>query len=90
MKFHRPDLKDRIGCFSVEDRLIRNEPEMVAEAMMGFVVVRAHYCFASRSICYQAYSHLFDKVPEGERAPEYEILVTTLDNHTHVHAERIT
>jgi hypothetical protein len=51
---------------------------MLFAVMKNFVVVRAEYDFSSAAIEYTAISPLFDKVPEGQRAPEYEITVTPL------------
>jgi hypothetical protein len=58
--------------------------------MQNFVVLDASYDYCRQGVEYLAISPMFDTVPDGGRAPEYEILVTSLGNVCNVQVKRLT
>jgi hypothetical protein len=80
----------RIGKFSVCDSERTTDRLYTLFGMMqNFVVLRADYDFSSQSIEYTAISPFFDVLPEGQRAPRYEVFVTYLPNDRQtIHVER--
>jgi len=70
-------MKDkRIGSFRIGKNFIDDNPELVRQVMGRMIIVRAEYMFGSY-INYTALSPEFDKVGEGYKAPEYEVILTT-------------
>ena len=70
-------MKDkRIGSFRIGKNFIDDNPKLVRQVMGRMIIVRAEYMFGSY-INYTALSPEFDKVGEGYKAPEYEVILTT-------------
>ena len=69
-------MKDmRLGSFRIGKNFIDDNPELVRQVMGRMIIVRAEYMFGSY-INYTALSPEFDKVGEGYKAPEYEVIIT--------------
>lgn len=66
---------NRIGKFTIADKLLRKSPLKILEAMSNFLVVEAKFSFYQRAVEYKAYSLLFDLVGIGFEIPEYEIVI---------------
>lgn len=65
------------GRFSVSRHLIDNEPEVVAEALSGIIVLDARYNYAMQKVDYVGKSaHFKHKVMVGQEAPEYTALIS--------------
>jgi hypothetical protein len=67
------DLRQRKGKILIYGEIVDNKPEDVMEILSHIVVVRAEFEFLYGGVYYYGYSHLFDPIPEGEIAPEYDI-----------------
>ena len=90
MKLNNLSLDRRYGSFLMDGAFLKNEPEVALLVMKNFLVTWAAYDMCRQGIEYKAMSHLFDVCPGGHRAPEYEIIVTRLDDVViDVIAERI-
>ena len=63
----------QLGKFSISEDLVRNNPEIVAEAFkaMRLVPVRVETHFYGKEIEYIGISEQFDKVEKGMKMPEY-------------------
>ena len=73
-------MKDkRIGTFRIRKELINGSPEVVRLIMGRVIVVRAEYMYGGY-IDYMAFSPEFDKIKEGDKAPEYDIVITNKMN----------
>ena len=80
----------RIGKFRIKDgeRTVDHLYTLFG-MMQNVVVLKADYDPCSACIVYTAISPFFDVVPEGQRAPWYEIFVTYLPNDRQsIHVER--
>lgn len=71
----------RLGRFSIGRGLIISDPEGVARAMEGAIVVKADLEWGD-DVTYLAFRPDFDPVPINERAPDYDILCTRNENGT--------
>ena len=65
----------QLGKFFISEDLIRNNPEIVAEAFkdMQLVVVRAESQFTFRELEYAGISPMFEEISKGLLLPEYKI-----------------
>jgi len=81
----------RFGRFRIRDYEISDARlARLHSIMQCFLVLDARYDMCWQSIEYRALSELFDVVPKGEMAPEYEIIVHESDGVVHdVEARRI-
>lgn len=64
-------MSSRKGHFSISRTLIKEEPEVVALAMSGMIVMRAECMLHTDAIEYWAMSEHFDEIELGEIVPEY-------------------
>lgn len=78
------DLRRRAGRFSIYTNAIDKDPESVMAVMSKMIIVRAETMFFDK-IDYTAISPLFQKIPMGERSPEYELV---MENGELLRAER--
>lgn len=72
---------NRIGSFRITletlDHLEEEQTATVLALLMAqVVIVRAECDYASRTIEYTAYCKGFDEVPQGEKPPTYQWLIT--------------
>jgi hypothetical protein len=67
----------QIGQFQMEEHLIESNPDNVARILMllNFVPLRVDRDPASFGYKYCGISDMFQKLPRGAMAPEYEIIV---------------
>lgn len=65
----------QLGEFFIPEDLIRNNPEIVAEAFkdMQFVAVRAEAIFIGKELEYAGISAKFEKIKKGTRIPRYRV-----------------
>ena len=66
----------RHGKFRICDQMIRCDPAEVMDLMGHVVVLRAEMVYTSNAIEYEAWSPLFEPVPEGCIIPRYEFYIT--------------
>jgi hypothetical protein len=65
----------RFGRFSIDGVLMEDsDPEKMLFLMGHFVIVRCEHNFMYDRFEYQAWSMLFDPVPEAVQMPEYRII----------------
>jgi len=69
------DLRQRMGKFKIAVHLIEHDPETVMKVMSNFIVFRAENMFSEPVIEYQALSPLFQKVPQGNKMPRYDLII---------------
>ncbi len=74
----------RYGRFHIQDAE-RTESRInnLFKVMQNFLVIDARYDMCWQAIEYTALSPMFDEVPDGHKAPEYEIIVHELDGEVH-------
>jgi hypothetical protein len=73
-----------VGKFKLDEALIRNEPELVADimALLRIVVIRAEALFAEREIRYVALSPAFKLLAPGMKVLEYRLEITKKEDGT--------
>lgn len=71
----------RIGRFSISRDLIISDPENVARAMQGAIVVEADLKWEG-NVVYVAFKPDFDPVPIYECTPDYNIICTRHEDGT--------
>lgn len=72
----------RLGTFRISHKFMEDEHQEAALlAVFGCcIVVRAEYLYGSREIEYTAFSSHFRTVGKNERAPEYLVCMTRLED----------
>lgn len=66
----------RKGTFTLDYRLITQNPSLASSILNTVIVVRAENCFVEDTITYWAYSEYFDEVETPLRAPRYEAILS--------------
>lgn len=68
-------MSNRIGSFEMHREFLYDWERLNLCLMFGnFVVVHAQADWAKDTVCYVAYSPLFEEVPDNTAAPEYDII----------------
>ena len=71
------ELKQRRGMFKITRQLLEEcDTQKMLELFGNFIILRAEHMFIDDSIEYQAYSPLFDILPEGAVTPWYTFNVS--------------
>ncbi len=65
------DITNRMGKFSIDFRLIKEEPEKVLLMLSGKLVVRAEARLEMAQVEYHAYCDDFEEIEPGQLIPEY-------------------
>ena len=69
-------MKDlRMGTFKISMALIEENPKAIMQIMGRVIVVRAE-CMYINIVKYVAISPEFDEIEEGDKVPEYDVIVT--------------
>ncbi|KKK72023.1 hypothetical protein LCGC14_2908060 [marine sediment metagenome] len=61
----------RVGRFSIDYRMIEDNPQMVLLMLSGKLIIRAEARHEIAAIEYHAYCDDFDEVEPGQQIPEY-------------------
>lgn len=76
-------LLQRVGSFSIDADLLRDDPEAVMLLMAHVVVLRCEHRYATRRFEYEALSHHFHTVSHNFGIPAYDaLLVRNADGTT--------
>ena len=81
------DLPRRLGKFAISCKLLLEKPDMVMRALNNCIVVRCELLWEYDAFSYVALSPLFDVVPAGQIANDYQIRFTEYSQA--VHFERV-
>lgn len=66
---------DYPGQFRLSRKMLVNKSSLVKQIMKNIFIVRAEYIFIEDSIHYMGFSPLFFPIFEGNRVPEYELII---------------
>ena len=66
----------RIGRFAMSAQLVKRDPETARAVMGRCIVVRCEMMFEHDTLEYIALSPDFDEVPQGNIAPEYDVIIS--------------
>jgi hypothetical protein len=70
------DFLKRRGSLSISGELIHDNPELLAEALNGFLVLRAEHIFITNCMEYSGCHASFDPLSSMQVIPQYNIKIT--------------
>lgn len=69
------DLSRRLGCFTIDGRLIERDPRLARDILAGCVVVDAELKWGFDRVRYVAMHEDFDLLERGFEPPEYDYVL---------------
>ena len=71
-----PEIAQRLGHFAIPEHLVRDHPHAVAYALLGMVITRCEYDYASHTFRYTAMGPQFRLVMLNAMIPHYDLRIT--------------